>query len=401
MDRNEGRPGNAPLKTIEAEQVESYVDTLQSLMDFLLRHKTLIGIMASCGAALSAIVAFLLPNMYTASALIMPPSRPQSMSTAVAGQIGALLAGSGSSGGILRDPNQMYIGILGSRAVADRIITRFGLTTLYKTKTMEDARKKLRGRSKFSLGRDSLIRVDVEDRDAQRAASIANAYVEELQTVLNRLAVSDSSQRRLFFEKQLETERDALVRAEENLRRTQQGTGILEVNSQAQVVIETIAQLRAEITMREVELQRLRLGATEENPVVKRLEEELKALRSQLARLERERSRVDGDPLISISKIPEAGLAFLRALREVKYHEAMYEVLSKQFEAARLDEAKESPLIQVVDSAVPPDKKSGPHRTLITLLGTIAGAMVAPIVIKVRGLLRTTRDSTRRHQVSQ
>jgi uncharacterized protein involved in exopolysaccharide biosynthesis len=227
-----------------------------------------------------------------------------------------------------------------------------------------------------------MIRISVEDRDPRRAAALANAFVSELSKQNNRLAITESGQRRLFFEREVEAEKNALAAAESALKETQERTGVFEVSNQAQVVIGSIARFRAEIAMQEVSLQRLKMGATPENPEVARQQTELSALRTELSKLEagdtRQRS---GDPIVPLANVPRAGLEYLRALRELKYHDMLFEVLSKQYEAAKIDEAKEAPVIQVVDPAIPPEKKSGPPRALITILGTVFSAMAGAILV--------------------
>jgi uncharacterized protein involved in exopolysaccharide biosynthesis len=218
-----------------------------------------------------------------------------------------------------------------------------------------------------------LIRIEVDDVDPDRAAALANEFVAELNAQNRRLAVSDASQRRLLLEDQLEREKAALSSAEDAMKRGQQTSGMIEVNGQTQVAIASIAQVSAQIKASEVALQRLKLGATVENPAVRQTEAELAELHSQLHRLET--SARDG-PLLATSAIPDVGLGYVRRLRDVKYHEFLYEMLSKEYEAARIDESKAASPLQVVDIAVPPDQKSGPHRVLISALGGVIGVTV-------------------------
>ena len=261
-------------------------------------------------------------------------------------------------------------------------MSQFGLERVYSSKTKEDARRMLLDRASFTSGKDSMLKISVEDRNPQRASVLANAFITELNKQNNRLAISESSQRRLFFEREVEAEKNALGAAERALKETQQRTGVVEVSNQAQVVIGSIARLRAEIVVQEVSLQRLQMGATAENPEVANQQMALSALRSQLAKLEAGNARLGpGDPMIPVANVPEAGLEYLRAMREVKYHDSLLEVLAKQYEAARIDEAKEAPVIQVVDPAVPPERKSGPHRAVLSVLGAMVSAFAGAIFV--------------------
>jgi uncharacterized protein involved in exopolysaccharide biosynthesis len=248
---------------------------------------------------------------------------------------------------------------------------------------MEDTRKQLEKRSEIEAGKDTLIKISVEDSDPQRAADLANAYVEELYRQNSHLALTESAQRRLFFEHELDTERAALADAEEALKKSQQKTGMLQVNTQVEVAIRGIAELQAEIASREIALKRLAVAATDNNPEVVQLKTELSGMREQLRQLEMTRNN-PGNPLIATTSIPQMGLDYVRLLRELQYHETLFELLAKQYEAAKIDEAKQAPVIQIVDRAVPLDKKSWPPRALLTLAGTLAAFFAASGWIWIR-----------------
>jgi uncharacterized protein involved in exopolysaccharide biosynthesis len=332
------------------------------------------------GGLITALVVFLLPHMYTATASIMPPQQQQSTAAALLGQLGPLAAAAGGNLG-LKTPADLYIGILGSRTIADRLVQKFSLRQLYDEETVSDARKVLAKRSSFSTGRDSLIKISVEDRDPKRAAALANTYVEELYKQNSRLALTESAQRRLFFEGQVEAQKKALADAEVALRAMQERTGVLQVNAQVESVLLSIARLRAEVVSREVALSSLEKAATPQNPEVVRRQVELAALREQLKKLEASgEARRPGDPTILTSQVPKVGLEYVRALRDLKYNETLFELLSKQYEAARIDEAKDAPVIQIVDSAVPPERKSWPPRALLICLGTFLSGLLACLI---------------------
>jgi capsule polysaccharide export protein KpsE/RkpR len=274
----------------------------------------------------------------------------------------------------LKNPADLYIGILKSRTVSDAIVAQFHLQQVYRIKLLSAGRKALQANVAFESGKDSLIKITVTDHDPRRAAAMANAFVEELHKENSRLALSDASQRRLFFEEQLRQEKDALANAEVDLKRTQEGTGLIVPAGQAEVLIRSGATLRAEITSHEVQLQAMRSFATDENPQVQVLQRELAALRSELARVEADDG--SGSKLeLSGRKLPEASLEYIRKMREVKYHETLFELLAKQYEISRLDEAKQAPVVQVVDRAAVPDRKSGPPR-LLAMIGAFLGGLV-------------------------
>jgi uncharacterized protein involved in exopolysaccharide biosynthesis len=274
----------------------------------------------------------------------------------------------GVAGG--KSQGELFVAMMKSRTVLDRMVDRFDLMKLYKGKYREDARKNLDGVLKILEDRKSgIISLTVEDRDPKRAADMANAFVEELKSLAGGLALSEAGQRRMFFEDQLRQTKVSLARAEEEVKGFQQRTGMFQVDAQARAIIEGIARLRAGIAVKEVEAKVLRSFATAQNPDLQRVEEEIRALRIELEKVETSKGR-GFDPLMPSGRVPEMGTEYLRKLRQLKYNETIFELLSKQYELAKLDEAKDAVVIQVIDRAVPPERKSGPRRTQIVLLAT-------------------------------
>jgi tyrosine-protein kinase Etk/Wzc len=363
----------------EETQIACREEEGRSILDLLLilaARKGLILEITLLGGIIATVIAFLLiPPTYTATAVIMPPQQ-QSSSAALLGQLSGVSGIASQSLGI-KNPSDPYVGILISRTVADELIKQFGLQNVYRKKNLTDTRKKLANRTSFNSAKYSLIQISVEDRDPRRAADLANAYVDRLQEQNSRLAVTEASQRRLFFERQVELEKNNLTEAEVAFKKMQEQKGIFQVSSQVEAVIRSTIQMRAEVAAGEVNLQRLKAGATTQNPEVMRQEIALKALRGQLQQLEASSTkRSQGNPLMPTTMLPEAGLEYTRRLREVKYRETLFESLAKQYELARIDEAKESPIIQVVDRAIPPDKKSAPTRYIYMIAGILLGGML-------------------------
>jgi uncharacterized protein involved in exopolysaccharide biosynthesis len=285
--------------------------------------------------------------------------------------------------GFWRNPTEIYIGVLKSRTIADALIERFQLSSLYGHKTMADTREELARRSSITSGKDLLIRLRIDDHDRERAAKMANAYTEELLKLTSRLAFTAATRRRLFFQKELAAEKDLLADAEVALKNTQQTSGLVAPSGQSEALIRASAQLRAEVASREVQLEGMRSYATGENPQVLLLERETAALRGQLEKL-RAGGGAQDDLMLSTNRLPAASLEYLRRLRDLKYHETLFELLAKQYEAARIDEARSAPLIQVVDQATPPDKKSWPPRALIVLASGLLAALVACFIILIK-----------------
>jgi tyrosine-protein kinase Etk/Wzc len=332
-------------------------------------------------AIVSILLAFLLPQWYTASVALLPPQQNSSLSAAMVSQLGNLggLASMAGAGGLgLKNPNDMYVGMLKSRTVEDAMVQKFGLMQEYHKRYASDARKTFERHATIDGGaKDGLIHISVEARDPKRAAELANGYLDQFRTLSEHLAITEASQRRLFFERQLEQAKDNLATAEEGLKETEQKTGLIQLDSQARALIESASILRAQIGAKEVEIQSLRTFATDENGQLIQAQQELNGMRAQLAKLGGTEENNDASLLVPKGRVPQAGLEYVRKLRDVKYYETIFDILARQFEVAKLDEAKQGAVIQVVDVAVPPDKRSFPRRTWIIVGGTVLGLLTA------------------------
>jgi uncharacterized protein involved in exopolysaccharide biosynthesis len=250
---------------------------------------------------------------------------------------------------------------------------------------MSTARKEFESRTKVVAGsKDGLIRITLEDGGPKRAAELANGYVDEFRKLSATLAITEAARRRLFFEQQLHQAKDNLTAAEDAMTKTQQSTGVLEIDSQARALVESAAILRAQVVAKQVEIEGMRSFATEDNPSVVLAKQELAALQSQLQRVAGSQNDTGSDINLSKGRVTQSGMEYLRRYRDLKYQETIFELLAKEFEVAKLDEAREGSIVQVVDGAVPPDTKSSPHRTLIVLGATILAFFVAAFWVFLR-----------------
>jgi tyrosine-protein kinase Etk/Wzc len=341
---------------------------------------------------LAAVVMFLIPNTYTATATILPPEQKQSTLGAMLGQLGSIASLSDADLGF-KNPGDLFIGMLRSRTIQDRLIDKFDLRRMYNTRRYQDARKKLDARSYIVAEKEGLISIAVEDRDPNRAAAMANAYVEELHEMNSELAISEAGQRRVFYEDKVRAERDALALSEVQLKQAEEKTGLLQPDAQARVIIQSVADMRAQVAVREVQIEAMRTYATKDNPELRRAEQELAGLKAQLAKMERNTGGAGSDNLeVPTRQLPQAQLEYLRSARDLKYHEALYDFLGKQLEAARIDEAKDAVIVQVVDKAVVPERKSGPHRATVILLAALAAFLCSCAAVLVSESLRRRRE---------
>ena len=378
--------------TAEERAGNSQADTEVSLLDItvlLVRHKRFIARFVLGAAVVSVVVAFLLPVRYEAKVMLMPPPQSSSIASALMGQLGNM-GGLGSltslAGGLgMKTPTDMYVSLLTSRTVEDAMIRRFNLMAEYKEKKMSDARKVFERRTSVVAGaKDGLIRITVEDRDQQRVAEMANGYVEEFRKLSASLAITEAARRRLFFDQQLQQAKDDLTASEEEMRKTQQSTGVLQIDSQARALIESVAALRAQVVAKEVQIQSMKSYAADDNPNLIMAKQQLAALQSQLEQLAGSHQDTGSDIVLSKGRVTEAGMEYIRRLRDLKYHETVFELLAKELEIAKLDEAREGEVVQVVDAAVPPDKKSSPHRTILVASFTVLAFFIAAGWVIVR-----------------
>ena len=351
-----------------------------NLMDLLLviaKHNRFIIKLTLSVAVLAVIYALLQPNIYTAKTVILPPQQGASTASMLLGQLGGLAGLAGGAAGI-KSPNDLHIGMLKSRTIADVLIKRFDLQTLWEEKTRQATRKALEDSTVIASGKDGFITIEYSDKDPQFAATIANAYVEELDRLNSTLAVTEASRKRLFFERQLKGSRANLDAAENALKQTQERTGLIQLEKQGGAIIEAVANVRAQIAAKEVELAAMGAFATPQNPDYRQIQQVIVGLRAQLAKLEA--NSAGSDIKVPTGKLPETGLEFLRKTREFKYQETLFELLSKQFEIAKIDEAKDASLIQVVDKALVPEQKSKPKRSLIVILATMMAFFIGVLL---------------------
>jgi len=290
-------------------------------------------------------------------------------------QLGALAGLAGNAGFSVKSPAETYIALIKSRTVADGLIERFGLMTVYEQKLRQNARKSLEGATKVTSGKDGLITIDVDDSDPKRAADLANGYVQELTKLTGSLAITEAQQRRVFFEKQLQLAQENLKKAE--LALGQAGAGESLIRSAPQAMVEGVARLKAQVTSIEVRLATMRGYLTEDSHQFQLAQRELASLRSQLSQAERNQPATNA---------PAA--EYLNRFRDFKYQETLFELMAKQYEIARLDEAREGASIQVVDPAVVPEFRSKPRRAQTAVLTTLATALVLLVLVFVRQSFR-------------
>jgi tyrosine-protein kinase Etk/Wzc len=398
---SELRTPAAPVRSAAAQGGDDEISLLDLLIVLAARRRMIAIVTFAC-ALLAMIVSLLLPKEYTATAVLLPPQQNSSLAGALSSQLGNLGSMAALAGGFsLKNPNDMYVAMLRSQTVEDAMIKTFDLQAEYHKRYLSDTRKEFENYSTVEgNGKDGLIHISVEDRDPQRAADMANGYIQAFQQLSQSLAITEAGQRRLFFQQQLEKAKDDLANAEEALKQTEQTTGLIQLDSQARALIESAASLRAQIAAKEVQIEAMRTYATGENSQLVEAQQELDSLRAELEKLGGSEENPDA-LIVSKGQMTQAGLEYVRRLRDVKYYETIFDILARQFEIAKLDEAKEGAVVQVVDHAIKPDKRSFPKRTLIVVCAVAAGFFISILIALVQaGLARLREDPESRAKLA-
>ena len=342
----------------------------------LRRHLRLLVLGPVLAGIVAAGVSALIPPTYTATTVFMPPQQNQSAAASAVASLGALSSLVGGAAGV-RTPADQYIALMQSVTVSDRIIDHFQLMATYGKELRTDTRVALSKRVRIATGKkDGLISVEVDDSSPQRAADIANRYVGELQRMTSNLAMTEAQQRRVFFERQLEESRAKLTQAQEAMQAAGFNQGAL--NAEPKSAAEGYVRLLAQATAAEVRLQVLRGNLAEDAPEVRQQRATLGALREQLKRSE------------ATGQASTTGPGYIGKYRDFKYQETLFELFARQYELARVDESREGPLVQVVDVAQPPERKSAPRRILI-----VGGSVVSTALLLMLWLLPRAAMSRR------
>jgi capsule polysaccharide export protein KpsE/RkpR len=375
------RPTDYPVQGgADAAEAES-----QSLLEFLLplaQHWGRLLVLPILAGVIAIGASFLVKPDFQAVAKLLPPQQQQSAAASALASLGAL---AGLAGNTPRAPADLFVSLMLSDNATNRLIDDFKLIEAYDVDFRWQAREWLLDRTGITVGKkDGLIQIAVIDKDPKRAAELANRYIDELRRLTSVLALTEAQERRVFFEKQLEQTKQGLTSAQAALQASGFSVGALKAEPKS--AAEAYARLRAELTATEVRLQAVRGAFTEAAPEVRGLQETAAALRGQLARLELAREATD----------PSAD--YVSRYREFKYQETLFEMISKQYELARVDESREGALIQVVDVATPPERKLKPKRSVWGITTTlVAFVLLAAWYLARAAIRRAEREDPQAH----
>lgn len=373
-----GQPVPADAGRREDDGETSLIDLLIALGE---EKKLLFGL-PLVASLLAAVWSLLVPIAFTASTTFLPPQQQQSMAAAALQQLGGLTGLAGAATG-LRKPEDLYVAILRSDTLQNALIERLDLMKRYEVSYRQDARNALTDNVAISVDRSGLLKLEATDKDPAFAAQLANAHVEELRKFLGTLAVTEAQQRRAFFEKQLQKVNEHLKSAQ--LALGEAGVAESLIKSSPEAVVAGIANLKAQVTAQEVRLSTMRGYLTEQSPQFKLAQSELASLRAQLTQAEQ------NEPAKGTQRAE-----YLNRFRDFKYYETLFDLMAKQYELARLDEAREGPLVQQVDVASPPEFRSKPARRKIVLIVGMAAGLIAVVLVLVLAALRKARADPER-----
>ena len=353
----------------QAEDEISLLDLLQTIVDNL--RLLILGPLVVGLVALG--ISFAVPPTFTATVKFLPPQQQQSAAASMLASLGGLGGLAGAAAGI-KNPADQYLAFMKSNSVQDALIERFKLGERYATQFKTDTRAVLTGSTRAVSGKDGLISIEIDDKDPQFAADLANAHVQELQQLLARLAVTEAQQRRAFFEKQLSLVQAKMIAAEQALRATGVNSSVLKSNPTSAVA--AVAALKAQVTAQEVKVGAMRGYLADTAPDFKQALNELSNLRAQLAKQEKD------EPASAAGQGD-----YVAKYREFKYQETLFDLFAKQFELAKIDESREGAVIQVLDAAQPPEKKAKPKKALIAIIATLAAGFALLLFVFIRQAL--------------
>ena len=378
-----------------------------SLMDILIvmaKHKRLIALATLIASCAGVLIAFLISARYTATVVLLPPQR-ESTSSMLMSQLSSMgnMASAAANDLGLKNPNDMYVALLKIEPVEQAMVQEFGLKAEYRSRTFIDARKAFEKHVDILNGsKDGLIRIAVTDTNPRRAAAMANAYVANFQSFSQKAAISEASQRRVFFAQQLVEAKDNLDNAEVDLKKAEQAKGLVQLGGQSMALIQSTASLRAQIAAKQVEIRTMRSYAGHRNADLLLAQQQLAGWQAELGRVTGKSSGGGDGLMLSGDQMPGVQLLYAKKVRDVKYYETIFDLLAKQFEMAKLDEAREGSRVQVMAAATVPDERSGPPRLLIIIGFILGGFLLASLyTVFVEGFRDLRKDPQHWAQVDE
>ncbi len=356
------------------------------------REKRLVlGVTLGCVMA-AVIYSLLIPKMYQSEVVILPSQEKPTLG--MGGSAADLSSALASTRGInFKTSEDFWAAVMKGPTLGDMVVKDQNLQAVYRKKDTNAAREELESRTTFNVDRAGLIGVRVKDPDPDRAAAIATSYVNSLHRMMASMAVADAAHRKVFLKQEVEKAQDGLLQADDALKAAEQKTGVIVLGQQAAAEVDQIESLRGRMIAARIGLQSLETAATDENPEVQRLRSEMAADQAELEKLETRENPKPAVGDIGPAAVPEATREYIKPVREVRYHEELYEALLAQLQGAERDEARAAPMLQVIDPAIPADQPSGPRRRVLITVAAILGFLLGVMAALLRNWWRTRKES--------
>jgi tyrosine-protein kinase Etk/Wzc len=362
----------------ERIDIYSYLTVLVNYRRFIFFN-----LLAVC--TIVAIISFLLPPWYTARTTILPPEKESSLLSLSSSLLGGLIPSPEMSLPFMATPSDILATILRSRTVGEKIIEKEDLKKVYKAKTVDDALKELTSHLKVVVESEGVVSLEFEDKDKMRASRVANLFVEELDEINRKTNASQAKSTRVFIEERLAQTQKYLTLAEENLKSFKEKNKAIALDEQMKSIIQGAADLKAQLVLNEIQLNVLKRNMSDSHPQVQQLRYKINEIKKQLDLLElgnSEKTKGEGKALdVPFSKVPTLSLELARLTREVKIQEAVFELLTQQYEQAKIQEAKDTPTIQALDKASPPERRSRPKRAASVGIAAVASLFLSVIFV--------------------
>ncbi|MCK4223728.1 MAG: hypothetical protein KAX39_01020 [candidate division Zixibacteria bacterium] len=371
---------------MEARELEAEKVNIYTYLTILVGYRRFIFLNLVGVCLIVAILSFLLPSWYRATTTILPPGG-EAVGLGVASSLMGTASGLATSFSLpfMATPSDIFAAILKSRTVGEVVVEKENLMEAYKTKSMERALRELFAHVSVKVTEEGLISLSYEDKDKIRTAKVANRFVEELDRVNRETSASQAKNARVFIEERLVQTQMELTRAEENLKRFKEENKTILLDDQMKAAIEKAADLKAQLVSSEIDLNVLSKTMSSSHPQIRSLRSRINEIKKQLEILQlgNQTENTKGRTVLDVpfTEVPSLSLKLARLVREVKIQEGVFELLTQQYEQYKIQETKDTPTIQVLDRAVPPEKRVKPKRALLVVLSGILSIFASTVFI--------------------
>lgn len=380
------------IENMESNETQIELSLMPIILMLTAKLRWLLMVPLIC-ALLALLYSKLVDPIYHATVRILPPQYNENTVNALSDQFGGE-SQFGNSALTLANPTDLFVGVLNSRSIRDAVVADMDLAQHYGLDNGYDVRQRLSKNTDILAGKDGIVSLTAKDTDPAKAAAIANAYVNEFYSFSSQLARSEDARRMEFFDNALNRAKDKLLASDQHLSQVEDLTGFTRLDGQDQAIIQAAAELRAEISAREVQLSTMATYTTDTNPDVILIREELRNLRTELASLRDRRQVSAAEPFPQLGAVPNVMLEHSRSQREVEYWESIVLVLGKFTELGRIDERRDMSLFQVLDWATPPEKKSEPRTLINMVLAAVVSGFLCVAWFLISGYIQQRREQS-------